>query len=215
MALVDNFDSYSNGSLNGQGSWSGSTGPQVQGTVVQAGSKAILVNGNFNPGVKKSFTAAATGSQVFYMREDSTSSKGFAFHIYGDSGATLLCQFVFVDGNITLYTNGTSATLVTGFTINTWYKGEIEWDGPGDLLRARVNDGAWSSWYATPAFTNADTIELSSYGGFTANGYYDSLSAAAASGPANLKTYNTNVKANIKSINTNLLANIKSLDTNV
>ena len=34
-------------------------------------------------------------------------------------------------------------------------------------------------------------------------------------GPANLKTYNTNLAANIKSINTNLLANIKSLNTNV
>ena len=36
-----------------------------------------------------------------------------------------------------------------------------------------------------------------------------------ASGPANLKSYNTNLKANIKSINTNLIANVKSLDTNV
>lgn len=36
-----------------------------------------------------------------------------------------------------------------------------------------------------------------------------------ASGPANLKSYNTNLKANIKSINGNLIANIKSLNTNV
>lgn len=36
----------------------------------------------------------------------------------------------------------------------------------------------------------------------------------SASGPANLKSYNTNVLANIKSINTNLIANVKSLDTN-
>lgn len=37
----------------------------------------------------------------------------------------------------------------------------------------------------------------------------------AASGPANMKSYNTNLKANIKSIDTNLIANIKSFDTNV
>lgn len=36
-----------------------------------------------------------------------------------------------------------------------------------------------------------------------------------ASGPANLKSYNTNLAANIKSINTNLIANVKSLNTNV
>jgi len=36
----------------------------------------------------------------------------------------------------------------------------------------------------------------------------------AGSGPANLKTYNTNAKANIKTINTNPIANVKTLDTN-
>ncbi len=39
--------------------------------------------------------------------------------------------------------------------------------------------------------------------------------SSTASGPANLKSYNTNLKANIKSINTNLIANVKSLNTNV
>ena len=35
-----------------------------------------------------------------------------------------------------------------------------------------------------------------------------------ALGPANLKSYNTNLAANVKSINTNLIANVKSLNTN-
>lgn len=39
--------------------------------------------------------------------------------------------------------------------------------------------------------------------------------SAGASGPANLKSLDTNLTANIKSINTNLIANVKSLDTNV
>jgi hypothetical protein len=42
-----------------------------------------------------------------------------------------------------------------------------------------------------------------------------SFPPVTASGPANLKTYNTNAKANIKTINTNLIANVKSLNTNV
>lgn len=36
----------------------------------------------------------------------------------------------------------------------------------------------------------------------------------AVSGPANLKTYNTNAAANIKTINTNPIANVKSINTN-
>lgn len=38
--------------------------------------------------------------------------------------------------------------------------------------------------------------------------------AGGASGPANLKSLDTNVKANIKSYNTNVIANIKSINTN-
>jgi len=42
----------------------------------------------------------------------------------------------------------------------------------------------------------------------------DVPATCSVSGPANLKTYNTNVKANIKSMNTNLIANVKTFDTN-
>jgi hypothetical protein len=40
------------------------------------------------------------------------------------------------------------------------------------------------------------------------------ISYPFSAGPANLKSYNTNLKANIKSINGNLIANVKSLNTN-
>lgn len=40
------------------------------------------------------------------------------------------------------------------------------------------------------------------------------LVEVTASGPANLKTYNTNPTANIKTINTNVIANVKTLNTN-
>ena len=54
---------------------------------------------------------------------------------------------------------------------------------------------------------------------FNSSGQYCFLDyivvSSAVSGPANVKTYNTNLKANIKSINTNLIANVKSLNTNV
>lgn len=70
----------------------------------------------------------------------------------------------------------------------------------------------------TPSTTNRNyrTWDMSEWTG-TANDpkLVITHSAAAASGPANLKSYNTNLKANIKSINTNVIANVKSLDTNV
>ena len=44
---------------------------------------------------------------------------------------------------------------------------------------------------------------------------YSVYTSSGATGPANLKTYNTNVKANIKTININTIENCKSLNTNV
>lgn len=66
--------------------------------------------------------------------------------------------------------------------------------------------GSWSN-SATSTFT---------VGGTSDTGFEPKLviTYSTVVGPANLKSYNTNLSANIKSINTNLIANVKSLDTN-
>jgi hypothetical protein len=61
--------------------------------------------------------------------------------------------------------------------------------------------GLWSR-----ALTSAEVTELYNAGAGKTYPF--------ASGPSNLKSYNSNLKANIKSINTNLIANVKSLNTN-
>lgn len=74
-------------------------------------------------------------------------------------------------------------------------------------------DNSEPSWVSNSSvsvgFINADTA------GTSTDPKLVVVHAAPASGPANLKSYNTNLKANIKSINTNLIANVKSLNTNV
>lgn len=52
------------------------------------------------------------------------------------------------------------------------------------------------------------------WGGFDVDGFVQVFAVeGAASGPANLKTLNTNTKANIKTINTVAIASVKSYDT--
>lgn len=67
-------------------------------------------------------------------------------------------------------------------------------------------DDYYNGWYLA---SSADTS------GTTQDPKLVVVHTSSASGPANLKSYNTNVLANIKSINTNLIANTKSLNTNV
>lgn len=77
---------------------------------------------------------------------------------------------------------------------------------------------SFSAAYASRPETSA--TGNSSFKHASGDGYNDYVGgtllavAPAVSGPANLKTYNTNVKANIKTINTNAIANVKTLNTN-
>jgi len=64
--------------------------------------------------------------------------------------------------------------------------------------------------------TGSQTMNWSNNGSGSTGGFIVSIApVASASGPANLKSLDTNLKANIKSYNTNLIANIKSINTNV
>jgi len=77
--------------------------------------------------------------------------------------------------------------------------------------------GAFNAGACAKGKSHTHTFTGSTTGGnhdHTANGNSGSGGEAAAAGPVNLKTYNTNVKANIKTINTNVIANVKTLDTN-
>lgn len=79
--------------------------------------------------------------------------------------------------------------------------------GNGGYYRDTVDTvyGTWPSTVTLSSGPNSTNFGNSIYATYT----------PSSSGPANLKTYNTNVKSNIKSIDTNLLANIKTLDTNI
>lgn len=63
------------------------------------------------------------------------------------------------------------------------------------------------TWYAGVNSTDNQAVSNAGSGWI--------FTAPPASGPSNLKSYNTNLKANIKTINTNPIANVKSLNTNI
>ncbi len=119
----------------------------------------------------------------------------------------------------------------TNHFINFWAGGPTVADGYVQAFTINTSTWAVSTAGAKLAFDADNTNYISAaqidsnhfinfwYGGpATSDGYVQVFTVelpAAGTGPANLKSYNTNVKSNIKSINTNVLTNTKSLDTNV
>lgn len=105
---------------------------------------------------------------------------------------------------IAMASNGTSTTTWAGLT--------EDWDDSTDV-ESTTYTGA-SDDFATIQSGLTVTANLTTPEAGNSAGAFASF-AESTSGPANLKSYNTNLKANIKSINTNAIANVKSLNTNV
>ena len=101
---------------------------------------------------------------------------------------------------------------------------------PGKATVLSVNTSTWAVTTAgtgiafeTTAITYQSSYKIDTnhyvnfWDGADSDGFVQvfTVELPSAGGPANLKSYNTNLKANIKSINTNVIANVKSLNTNI
>ncbi len=218
----ESSEGYSIGELSGQQSWTGSGGT-ISVTNAQAfqGTQSVTVD-NTNENRSRTVPDANTDGTVVYvsMRTDSATTTGnMASFFAGNNGASNIGGAYFnapLAGDFAALRNG-GYTDLGNISANTWYRVGLEFNFTADQFRVNIDGGAFSSWLNNlDTLSEVDTIVLAANAGTGAfEGYYDSISAtyATASGPANLKSLDTNVKSNIKSYNTNLLANIKSINT--
>lgn len=126
--------------------------------------------------------------------------------------------------NTSTYSNYVSKLTSTKFIIAYRYAGN---GNKGIINIGTISSGNVITFSGETIFNNASTDDVSvsvinenlfsiSYRDVTNSNYGTAIIGTfPLAGPANLKSYNTNLKANIKSINTNLIANVKSLDTNI
>jgi hypothetical protein len=111
---------------------------------------------------------------------------------------------------------GFSTTAYNDFTLNATGISNVSKTGISKFGARNVNHDV-----AASAPTAAGTIKTGRVSGYFANETGTTkdpklvVTYTVVVGPANLKTYNTNVAANIKTIDTNLIANVKTLNTNV
>jgi hypothetical protein len=167
--LTDNFNSYNDGNLPGQGSWINYLNGNyfdVQGSVVFEGAKAVYATGVIDSVVTKAGTALADGRQTVYFR--STGRAGWATGVYqcfritkGLWGSPNLDVRLNKDGTWQYY-NGTS--LITGpgtWAEDTWNSLEFEWRSSDKKARYRINQGTWTSWDSftgSASFANFDYV---------------------------------------------------------
>lgn len=176
--IQDDLNSYTNGSIVGQGDWSSYVNGGnfiIQDSVTNEGLKALYNNTIADSVVTKAGVALSDGKQSFYVRTENRTNWG-AYLPDGNvqvrvtkgpwaSGAPGLA-FASVsfkkDGNVAYY--DVVNDVYKNFDVyndNEWTKLEIEWRSSDKMARYRVNSGTWTAWdtFANAGgFTNFDNV---------------------------------------------------------
>jgi len=175
--IEDNFNSYNDGDLNGQGDWSGDTKFDIQGTTVYEGAKAVKIIGdNTQRFIEKTGNQLSEGTQVFYLRKNNTDTQDAMVDFKEDS--TGVTDIKFGDtGKITIRTSGDVERELSSYSADTWYKITFEWkeDAGNPQIRAKVDDGDWSSWYDPKNDWSTGINKLDMKARFTGTAYWDNF----------------------------------------
>lgn len=181
--LTDNFDSYSTGNLNGQGSWSGSTFYQVSTAQFQTSPNGVLCSQTDESGqtITKSISANTTGTQRVYMYMSSSGQLNTdELQLRLLEGATFKCgvklRYLTASSNCDVQSVGSATTTeFTGITADAWHYLDLVFDCGTDTFTISVDGGAASTSRSfNTVATNIDTVAL--FSSVKAAAYFDSLS---------------------------------------
>jgi len=171
-------------------------------------------------------TSPSTATKItevgFYFLNPSATTPGVNFEVglYSPDGAVVPGE-----AGTLLY----ASQINDSGTVDGWLSVAVDWDiSPStvywigiqiDTMTGIRTQYKTSGGYGIDYATSSSTLSNPFGGGsiYDINGAWAVYAkwSSGVSGPANLKSYNTNLKANIKTINTNPIANVKSLNTNV
>lgn len=202
--VEDNFNSYSDGSIVGQGDWKGYRNGNnflVQGGTVFEGSKALYVGSSLESVIGKQASISRAGTQTFYIKTEnrnSWASGGYAsveLHrgTWIPPQGGFLEEFVSImfkkDGRVFEYDSQDIA--IATFQDNVWNSVEVEWYTPYSwdqgMARYQINGGGWTNWrnfYGSSSWQGFDYVGLCLYNGGSGGVYFDALGAGPIPEPS-------------------------------
>lgn len=226
----DNFNSYYNGDLAGQGSWAtyhpASANFDIQGTITKEGAKAVYNSTAADSVISKMGAARADGKTTVYFRTVTHASWGSSSRysairigkgVFG-AGGEFAAIYLFDDGYIKYYDGSAFQNVhTTDWNDDQWYYVQIEWRTSDNKARYNFNGGTWTGWdtfFGSAGFTDFDNVGLNLYmTGGSGGIYFDHIAEdVIAAGPANVKSVDTVAIADLKSMNGIAKANLHSVN---
>lgn len=217
---TDNFDSYSNGSLNGgaggsgwASNWANVVGDifTVQGTTVYQGSKAIEFTGvSGSDAIKRTVSAlSGTTNEIVLAVRRATGSLANMQYVFF-AGASFRGQIQINGTKIFLATGGGTRDIVASAAADTWYLIVVDIDITNSQWRGKEFGGSYTSYLALDGSGGIDTVQPAPDTGH--HGFFDDIRPLASAGPANVKKYMGVAQASIKKASSVALASVKKIE---
>lgn len=196
--VEDNFNSYTNGSVVGQGGWeSYSCGSNfiVQGATVLEGVKALYNNSSQDSVIGKMGDLLVDGRQTVYVRTENRDDWNFSpsgnvqirmtENLWSQQYGSFLFVSFYQDGSV-----GYNGVVFDTYNDNAWTLLEMEWRSSDATARCRVNNGTWTTWQSIityDSFTGFDYVgfNFDNRGG-SGGVYFDALGANPIPEPATI-----------------------------
>jgi len=170
--VQDNFNTYTNGNILGQGSWeefsTHFSNFFVQESDTFEGSKAIFNNSQGDSVIIKAGNLLSDGQQTFYIKtiDRNLWSSDSEAQIRITKGVWALgdvfCAITFEqDGDVAYSIGNDVRTNFATYNDNEWIKLDVEWRSTDQKARYRLNNGVWTSWdafWGSNNFTNFDHV---------------------------------------------------------
>jgi len=173
--ISDNFNSYVNGSIVGQGGWVDRVNGNnfiVQGITVFEGAKAVHKNALGDGVITKTGTSFADGRQAVYIKTENRDNWGeypdgnVQMRISKGSwdSSTMVAVTLKKNGNAAYYDPASDSYVdFDTYNDNEWTFVEVEWRSSDRTAKYRVNNGTWTDWFSfrdAASFTDFDTVGL-------------------------------------------------------
>lgn len=141
--FTDDFNSYNNGNLNGQGNWSGSSIYQIQGNLVKEGLKAVKIESEVGGNIIKTGNSLTNGSIVVYVRKADLNSETW-FEIFSTNNEPPAIVDFSPNGWIICIGGGNLN--LKQYNLNQWYGVKIEWRSEDHKIRCSSEDNIFTAW---------------------------------------------------------------------
>lgn len=149
--ITDNFDSYSDGAIDGQGPWINGGGAGNNNAIQSSGSrsgKCVVLNNQENL-LSSAQAGTNTGKQTCYMKAAQTNKAGFGFIVRTTAGP-FAGAISFNNSGVVEGAVGPSSVITLGnYSANTYYKCQIEWRASDHKVRYSFNNGNMTDWDAS------------------------------------------------------------------